>query len=53
VVLQGGDTTTQDMDITFDRSLANIERLASALEELAAKPKRWRGLRKNGALAYL
>jgi hypothetical protein len=43
VVIQGGDAMTHDMDIAFDRSDENIERLAQALEDLSAKPKRWRG----------
>ena len=41
VVLQGGEATTVDVDLAFDRSGQNIERLADALEELSAKPKRW------------
>ncbi len=41
VVLQGGETTTLDVDLAFDRSVENVERLASGLEELSAKPKRW------------
>lgn len=41
VVLHGGESTTLDVDLAFDRSSCNIERLASALQELSAKPKRW------------
>jgi len=41
VVLHGGDTTTQDIDLAFDTDDQNFERLADALQELAAKPKRW------------
>ena len=39
VVLHGGETTTHDIDLAFDSSSTNIERLADALEELGAKPK--------------
>lgn len=45
VVLHGGETTTHDVDLAFDSSRANIERLADALEELGARPKRWRAER--------
>ena len=41
VILQGGDTTTLDLDLALDRSYDNVERLANALIELSAKPKRW------------
>jgi len=42
VVLQGGETTTHDVDLAFDRSRQNLDRLADALTELSAKPKRWK-----------
>jgi len=38
---KGGEAVTVDVDLAFDRSIQNIERLADALEELGAKPKRW------------
>lgn len=41
VVLHGGDTVTQDLDLAFDTEDANFGRLADALQELGAKPKRW------------
>lgn len=41
VILQGRESATLDVDLAFDRSGKNIERLADALEELSAKPKRW------------
>ena len=41
VVLHGGETTTQDIDLAFESSFVNFERLADALQELEAKPKRW------------
>lgn len=42
VVLYGGDSVTTDLDIAFDKSVENIRKLADALSELNARPKRWR-----------
>jgi len=42
VYLHGGESPTLDMDLAFSTSAANLERLADALEELGARPKRWK-----------
>ncbi|MDR3692887.1 MAG: nucleotidyltransferase [Fimbriimonas sp.] len=41
VVLHGGNATTMDVDVAFDRSPENLVRLADALRDLCAKPKGW------------
>src|SRR5438046_3119441 len=42
VFLQGGETPTFDVDLTFPSDEKNFERLATALQELKARPKRWK-----------
>ncbi len=41
LILQGGDAVTSDIDLAFEHSIPNLRRLADALEELKARPKRW------------
>ena len=41
IILRGGQTSTEDVDISFSMHPDNFEKLADALQELNARPKRW------------